>query len=337
MSVDFQLSFPCPHILLEEYAELNSDRRTLSSLYPMSSEKTLLVRANDELDIPSSGLYSTPTVISTKADPFFYDVDQRVGTIETDQKTYTITLPKKPYITIKEALVILRKAVGTDKNVLFSDENGFLRVSSTDGYLVVRIPALGFTKTIGSQRKELFPSWTLSQDQSISFNRNLQTNAYFKINYITPQRFCPRCGGTGMENDVRIYKNGELITIENENLLYQMTLKALLTDKGSNPYHVWYGSLLKSQIGKKQLFNLSSIIYQDVLSALEKVQDLQKQQVLYQNVSLKEQLSEIVSVDVYQDENDLLTYYVDVEVRNASNELVDISIVFTTSSNVIVR
>jgi len=120
-----------------------------------------------------------------------------------------------------------------------------------------------------------------------------------------------------------------MILVENENLLNQLVLKSLLTDKGSNPYFKGYGTLLRSRIGKKATTGIAASISQDVTRCLEKVKQWQGTQSGYQYVSRKERLSEIVSVDTSPHKDDPSTFMVDVVVRNASRSPIRISVIYT--------
>ena len=59
------------------------------------------------------------------------------------------------------------------------------------------------------------------------------------------------------------------------------------------------------------------------------MQVVQQKQAKFQSVTLKETLYKIDYVDVRPHENDPTTFLVDLAVRNASNKLINLSIVFT--------
>lgn len=120
-----------------------------------------------------------------------------------------------------------------------------------------------------------------------------------------------------------------MILIENENLLYQAALKILLTDRGSNTFHPWYGTYLRSRVGSKALSGVASLINEDVRRALKRIQDMQEQKTKYQAVSFKERLYSVLSVEVLPHSQDPTTYMINVVVQNASSTPINLSIVFT--------
>jgi phage baseplate assembly protein W len=120
-----------------------------------------------------------------------------------------------------------------------------------------------------------------------------------------------------------------MVLIENENLLYQAALKILLTDRGSNTFHPWYGTYLRSRIGSKALAGVASLINEDVRRALRRIQTMQEQKAKYQAVSFKERMYSILSVNVLPHKQDPTTYMIDVVVQNAASTPIDLSIVFT--------
>jgi phage baseplate assembly protein W len=149
------------------------------------------------------------------------------------------------------------------------------------------------------------------------------------VTYSVPPHRCLRCGGTYVENDYRFDETGQGILIENEDLLYQACLKILLTDRGSNAYHPWYGTSIRSRIGTKALGGVASLISEDVRQALSKLQALQQSQATFQQVTYKERLYSVLSVQVLPHSQEQTTFLVDVTVQNASNEPIELSIVFT--------
>ena len=113
-----------------------------------------------------------------------------------------------------------------------------------------------------------------------------------------------------------------------ENLLYQACLKAILTVKGSNPYHPGYGSSIMSRIGQKNNLLAASQIKEDIVKALSSIQNLQNGQMKYQQVTDKERLYRVSSVNV-SNTQDPTVFLVDVVVVNGSNKPVSISITYT--------
>jgi phage baseplate assembly protein W len=203
--------------------------------------------------------------------------------------------------------------------------------------------ALGFVQK-GSRGDLLYPGWSLVKEETIIpsslnprsastrkvvFNSALRGNPDLKLSYTTLPSLCKRCRATFVENDYRFNPLGDILTVEDENLLLQACLKSVLTEKGSNPFHVSYGSKIKTRIGNKIVGAAAALVREDVVRALQTVKSLQAQQREFQSVTSKELLVSISSVDVNIDPKDPTLYFVDVIVRNGSNQPVSISITYT--------
>jgi len=157
----------------------------------------------------------------------------------------------------------------------------------------------------------------------------VRTNPMLKATYVVPARRCLRCSGTYIENDYRFDETGQGLLIQDENLLYQAALKILLTDRGSNPYHDWYGSTIRSRIGAKAIGGVASAISEDVRRTLVRMQTVQNEQAQYQQVTAKERLYSILQVQTLPHQQDPTTFLVDVTVQNASSEPISLSVVFS--------
>jgi phage baseplate assembly protein W len=150
-----------------------------------------------------------------------------------------------------------------------------------------------------------------------------------KVTYSVPVQRCQRCRATFVENDFRFDQSGSSILIRNEDLLYQAALKILLTDRGSNPFHPWYGTSIRERIGSKALMGVSSVLSEDVRQALSRMQALQTEQAKYQVVTFKERLYGILGVTVKRYQQDPTTFMIDVTVQNASSEPIALNIAYT--------
>jgi phage baseplate assembly protein W len=242
--------------------------------------------------------------------------------------------------------------------------NGHLALSDLstvgpDSYVRVRgsaVSALGFGDTCndsrqrGARGRKLYPGWRLEPrpasvirgfpgadelfpadptDRYPKFVERIRGNPVFKVTYTVPGRSCLRCGGTFIENDYRFDSTGQALVIENEDLLYQAALKILLTDRGSNPYHDWYGSTIRSRIGSKALAGVAAQISEDVRRTLVNMQTVQQDQAQFQQVTARERLYNILQVRTAPHVQDPTTFLVDVTVQNASSEPIALSIVFS--------
>ena len=355
MSQEFSLAWPCPHLTVEERVSLAPDRMSLQTRQPVGGAGTVRILINDEFYIPQMGL-STPAQLKGSASGPF-DIlpgeDTLVLTCPTGSQTVTLGIKAITRYTaaqvVKEfkRLGLTNVLVGAENDhLLFADfstvgPGSFVRVSGSAA------TAFGFgaPKGVGNcggvnyqwraSGRLLYPGWSLfTRPDEITnrfpkFNEPLVGNPVIKVTYTVPPQRCLRCGGTYIENDYRFDSEGKAVLITNENLLYQAALKILLTDRGSNVYHPWYGTYLRSRVGSKALAGVASLINEDVRRALRKLQNVQEQKAKYQAVSFKERLYDILSVDVYPHAQDPTTYMIEVVVQNASAEPINLSIVFT--------
>lgn len=357
MSLEIQIGFPCPHYIIEETVPLDIDKRTVLSKSPVASEPSVRMLINNQYYVPSSGLYSQAFLTSSKKGP--YRVEKCVGLlgpdanlliVETPSGKFEIRLPISNRLSLKDLQKALRLSVLYDY-VEITEYQGAIALKEKQelGTLSwIRVSgkgaeALGFVQR-GSRGQELYPGWKLIKEETIIpsatnpraasarkvvFNKPVRGNPEIKLSYTTIPSLCRRCRATYVENDYRFGFTGEVKTIENENLLLQACLKSILTDKGSNPFHVSYGSKIQSRIGQKLVGASASLIKEDVVRALRTVQNLQSKQREFQTVTSKELLVRISSVDVRPDPSDPTLYYVDVIVQNGSNQPVSISITYT--------
>lgn len=351
MSLEFQLAWPCPHLTVEEVVPLESDRRSLRVRQPIATSGNVLVMLNDNTDlfIPRSGLNTAAVLSSAVSGP--YDIRQNEDTlvVETSGGSGSITFGAKNILRRSADQVV--KAI-LNKNwdhVSVSNEKGYLVFVDTNtvgpaAFVKVRgtaASALGFGQPEVSGRqwaaygRELYPGWDLYMrpdeitNRYIRFRRPLQTNPMIKVTYSAPVQRCLRCQATFIENDFRFDQSGSSILIQNEDLLYQAALKILLTDRGSNPFHPWYGTSIRERIGTKALMGVSSVLSEDVRQALSRMQALQTEQAKYQRVTFKERLYGILGVNVKRHQQDPSTFLIEVTVQNASATPISLSIVYT--------
>lgn len=355
MSVDFQLAWPCPHLTLEEVVELDSDRRTLETRQPIASSGQVRVLINDNLFVPRGGLGTPALLYASSSAPYDMMVGEDVLTVETSSGSGTLSfgVSSNSRLTLDQVLKSIQSE-GWD-HVEVTSENGYLVFADTSrvgSYSFVKVSgsasvSLGFgrscgpgvTRTSDAQRaawgKDLYPGWSLYQkpdtvtNRFIRFNAPLKGNPVIKVNYAVPVQRCLRCRATFVENDIRFDASGDVIVLQNEDLLYQSALKMLLTDRGSNPYFPWYGTTIRERIGSKAVAGVASVLSEEVRRTLSKMQSLQSEQSKYQQVSFKEKLYSVLSVNVKRHQQDLSTFLIEVAVQNASGQPVELNVVFT--------
>ena len=351
VSRDVQLAWNCPHLTLEERVTLGSDRRSLPTLQPIASSSIIGILADYDVQIPQEGLYSQAKLVSFQAGPYTLIENETDLTVVTSGETFTVTLSSAKFYTADEIAVLLNRASTTKKTVSGS-ENGRLTITDTASIgprsivqvFGLSLPKLGFGTQSGAQGKMLYPPWELyTPPTEITsryprFTQPLTYNPILAVTYVTSQQRCLRCRGTSVENDYRFsavatekVPAGSIITIANEDLLYQAALKIVLTKRGSNPFHPSYGSTVLSRIGSKTLAATAAAINQDVQRALLLLQETQTTQAQYQTVTSRERLYAVLDVATTPDQYDPTVYYVKVTVQNASTSPITLNIVYATS------
>lgn len=348
MSRDICLAYPCPHIIGEERVTLGDDRRTLYTSKPIAGPTLVVVRANDGTPVsPYTGLVTPASVKSYRREPYKVTVATRTLVVTTGVGTAAVNF-SPGYLSAAQVSAAITSAV-----------KGLVTVTSPNGYLVITdtadpgptskvqlsgsaLEALGFDQQSGDRGKTVIPPWRLysrsvvnpedavdSLGYYIGFNAPVKQGVYFTVSYPVAPNLCLRCLTTEVENDFRFDAQGEALVVEDENLLYQMCLKMILTELGSNIYQPWYGSNLAASIGSKVLGGTAIGLKQSVNQALTTLQNLQNAQSKYQRVTAKERLFSVDNIAVAQSPSDPTTFLIEVDVRNYSSEPVTISIVYT--------
>ena len=249
---------------------MGSDRRSLQTRAPVANTPSVRVLINDQTYVPPGGLYSQ-ALLQARSGP--YRIERCTGvlgpdaneiTVTSSQGTVTISLPTGKRIKTADLERALKLTALNDIVTITTRNNAiaFGDAATTGPKSFVRVSgkgsdALGFSQK-GSRGRELYPGWRLVARRDVypsttprglipvparypQFVKPLSGNPDIKVTYAAMPERCPRCEATYVENDYRFNLEGDVITIENENLLYQACLKALLTRKGSNPYHPGYG------------------------------------------------------------------------------------------------
>ena len=359
MSTEIQAGFPCPHLIMEEVVTLDRDRRSMKTKGPVANSASVRVLVNNQLYVPPGGLHVAAEVVSAVG-PYnisrcsgFRGPDANVLVVTTSAGTLSVSLPESPRISATEVVRVLRLNEPLLALVTIDVQNGAIRLrdrSRLGSQSRVQVSGdgadlLGFVQK-GARGRELYPGWTLASDSSVlpvtgprgryngpsrypKFVADVRGNPVIKVTYTAVPNRCPRCRATYVENDYRFDKEGEIITIVNEDLLYQACLKSILTRKGSNPYHSGYGSTIMERVGRKRASATAEDLRQDIMTALQKVQKVQLKQSRFQQVTNAERLYKITAVDVRPSPNDPTTFEVGVVVQNMANTPIRLNIVYS--------
>jgi len=353
MSLEYQLAWQCPHHTVEEVVTIDAnDRRSLFLRQPVAASGRVRIMVNDDagLFIPPGGLLSAAILYSAVSGPYDLLVGQDTLTVTASTGTGTVVLGASTSairLTTDAVVKIILKAGW--EHVVVSNENGHMVFADSQAvgpsaYVKVTgtaAGALGFGQPgySGAQwaayGREIYPGWDLYQrpdtitNRYPRFRKPLRKNPMLKVSYVVPVQRCRRCGASFVENDFRYNAAGDMILITNEDLLYQASLKMLLTDRGSNPFFPRYGTTIRERIGSKALSGIASVLSEDVRRSLQQLQAYQTQQAKYQQVTFKERLYAVLSVDVKRHAQDPFTFLIEVAVQNASGKAIQLNIVFT--------
>lgn len=352
---------------MEERVQLGIDRRSIPIKAPVAVAATARLLVNDSHYVPSTGLFSQAILTAAFSGP--YNIQQctdvlgpqgNVLRIQTSVDTTDVALPVGSRITATAIIRAVRSStslvtVGTSATnaLIFADANSvgtksFVRVGRADGgpNTIGAASALGFEKQLGARGTMVYPPWQLETRQDVlptvmevgrfpvkarfpKFLAPIRGNPTFKATYVSFPERCPRCQGTYVENDYRFDKAGDVITIDNENLLYQACLKMLLTEQQSNPYHPSYGSKIMSLIGRKKMGAASMLIQEQATQALSKIINMQGTQRKYQAVSDRERLYSVLAVNVTSPGTDPTAFNVQIVVVNASQQRIPVTIAYS--------
>jgi hypothetical protein len=167
--------------------------------------------------------------------------------------------------------------------------NGFIISPDNEqfGYYVEDVPATSLTIKDTQKLKR------------IRFKKPLKSsNDFFELTYITVVGDCPKCDGSSRYFDFAIDSLGRLVILRDNEKLIQDISKGILTEKGSNPYHPWYGTVISNLVGSKltDFQRLRLIISQDVQEFINNIKDLQNQQADVQELTDKERVEQLISV-----------------------------------------
>lgn len=354
MTFDFQLGHQCPHLTIEEQVILGSDRRSLLTRQPVASASQIQVTANDNTLIQKEGTYTSALLSSGVSGPYRVSPKLNELTVSNRLHTVTVQLLENQSLTTDSIVNLLNKAFNNAQaKMIAGNANGVLRIrDQLEQGRVSRLrvsgtalTALGFQNQFQARGREVYPPWDFAERDVIDvapglgsvrpistrypkFTKPVKSNPIFKVTYTTYQKHCRRCLTYDIENDYRILASGEPATVINEDLLNQDVLKILTTIRGSNPFHPRYGSTILNRIGTKAVVGTVSSINEDVAVTLDIFKRLQTEKARYQQVTPREKLAALTSLQTRPSEFDPTIFEVDIVATNASNIPVSITTVF---------
>ncbi len=338
MSVEFQLAYTCPHEMLREPVRLEADGVTLAT--SQTAVGGIRVYMNDT-EIPPDGLQSPARLVAGSEGP--YRVYPDACTLSVGYGGFVKEVELSTGVHTAAALAKELDKLYPEVDVtehrgrLHFEDRAQAGVASSIKISGSASETVGFSGQRSAYGREVVPPWGVGIRDgyiTVSYPRFFYTpkqavNARFEVSYYTEAHRCRRCMATRVENDFRADSGGHLRLINNENLLYQSCLKALLTNLGSNLQHTWYGSNIMKLVGTKAHSGVSSVISAEIQRVLETHMSLQEKQAQYQKVTMKERLYRVVSIQVQQHRDDPTTFMCNVIVQNYSGKPVRLSVVYT--------
>lgn len=345
MSFDLQLEQRCPHLVVEELLTFNADRTTAIPFRPIASYDSVKVRLNGATEVPFDGVHTPAQGGGTREGPFKVTTANRVFSVSVHGGVVqTATLPLSSHMQTSEMARLLNTQL---EGVTFYVDRSFLRFQSNlsgDDATIYVLSSSTLAATVGItanreyRGRRTIPGWSLVNDPNTLSDRPIKMVVFdeplkgfqdiVEVNYTTVQQECRRCGGVGVENDWRYGSDGLAIEVRDEALLLQELQKAIFTQRGSNPFHAWYGSNILSSVGSKNSGSafLQSIIVSDIQQTFNRWQSIKtkQEQQVGQFVSDEEFPFRLMNVGVEQSE-DPTVIFVNIEIRNRSLKPVNIT------------
>jgi len=342
VSYDRQIDQVCHHLVAEEALFVETDYLTVRPLRPIASSNSVRVRLDGAFEVPSVGVASPGTSAGTKEGPFniMQGVNDTFVVSVNQGAPQTAVIPTANKLPVDRLVDLLDRSFQGLSFELLGNRIAFRTTSKGRGASVFILPTSTLAATLGIavnrefRGQQVAPGWTLVSAPNtlpdrplrlIIFDQPLRSGSDFvEINYTTTRQECRRCGGTGVENDFRYGLHGDPVQVRDEALLIQELQKNFYTIRGTNPFHIWYGTGLLETIGKKLSAGglIQNLIVSDIYQAFNRWQSIKRQQEekVGQNVSDKEYPLRLLSVDLQQSTQDPTVVFVSITVQNRSND-----------------
>lgn len=346
MSYDRQLDQVCPHEVIDEAVYVSAGRQLVRPVRPIAAAASVRVRLNGLLDVPFGGVQTPGQVTSRRTGPFAITAQTnrlvfRVG----NDAVQSVTLPISQHLTPTYLCDLLNPRV---RGVVFQPAGtqvGMRTIQTGPGAVFFLDAASTFATYLGLSTsheyrgQQVVPGWSLVTDlrtladrpsRLIQFDHPLRSVGDFvEVSYSTVRQECRRCGGTGVEHDWRYGSNGEAGEVRDEALFMQEIQKLFYTTRGSNPFHLWYGTGLLDAIGKKLTAGrvMQNMIVSDLYAAFNRWQSIKKQQELNvgQYLSDEEYPFRLLSADLQQSTKDMTVVFVNLTLQNRSRKPVQLT------------
>jgi phage baseplate assembly protein W len=346
VSYDLRLEQLCPHGVREEILFVDTaDRRTVRPLRPIASAQSVGVRLNGAFHVPSEGVGSPAGVRGSREGPFSIGPANGVlRVVVNGGAVQTVTLAPAERLSASRVADLLNASL---RGLLFSAEGPFVRVRTEQAgrdaslYILASSPLaglVGFAADRSYRGRLVAPGWTLVSDPTTLADRPTRLvvfdeplpgfRDFVEIDYVTVREECRRCGGIGVENDWTYGGDGLVALARDEDLLRQEFQKAVLTVRGSNPFHPWYGSTLLERIGQKSVSQgiVRGLIASDVQQVFARWQSIKREQEQrVQAVSDEEFPDRLLGVEVEQSSTDPTVLFVSITIQNRSRRPIQLT------------
>lgn len=171
--------------------------------------------------------------------------------------------------------------------------------------------------------------------QKLIFNIPQAADDIIEISYTSPAAYCQKCFGTGLVYDYQVKPDGSGFTkVTGVSKLRQDCLKAILTVRESNPFHVWAGTSIESLVGEKYSEITIFELKREIGTVLSNLRNMQIRQSGYQKVTPDELLSTIDNISVVRDAFDPTLLLIEVDVTSNSGQSVSITQAFRSTGSV---
>jgi phage baseplate assembly protein W len=346
MSYDRKIDRVCSHQVVEEALFFGNDRTTVQPLRPVGAIQSMKVRFNGLMDVPSEGARVAAQAIASNKGPF----DIQAGVNDTfvvlvNGREQTVTVTPGSQLTAGQVAFDLNRLVS--QAIFYVSNKGRIRMRTglkgSKASLFIRSSStlaatLGFTMDRMWRGQTIIPGWSLVRDPNTLNDRPSRfvvfdspasgTSDFVELTYTTIRQECRRCGGTGVENDWVYGSTGEVVQVRDEALLIQEILKMAYTERGSNPFHEWYGSNLLRTIGKKISSSglVQNLVVADISEAFRRWQAIKRKQEeeVGQVVTDSEFPFRLLNISLIQSQQDPTVMFVDATVQNRSRQPIQI-------------
>lgn len=342
MAKDLLLKHVCPHYVVREWLQIESDRRTLNTVR-LPSSQAIRLEVNG-IEVPKAGLAAPVSVAGTLRQPFeiVRNVNDVLRLTVDDESLQIIYLPVGTQVSAKVVVeAINEQAVGFEATTNFGRIRLTTESVGSESTLYLQggngHETLGLAATRFYRGRDIIPGWDLvrtpntvdQRERQVKFRSQLKSSDdILEVSYFTRQQECRRCSGLGIENDIRFDDRGDPIFVTGIDLLAQEIEKISFTIRGTNIFYDWYGTSITALIGSKIVRGgsyLETQLVNEIGNTLERFRSVKNQQARLQPVTDQEFFQRVKTLSVVQDPQDPTVFRIRIEIQNAANEVAELT------------